>query len=874
MDVIGLRKVTDDGLIDETLRARSLIVPVAYDEASGIYLCSDGTLGFAFVCYGLSGGDESTYGHLEQLLKQDYPAGSMMQFCLYKSADIEAVLANYKNLRDGIDDELMREFVMNRVKFLRRHTREDIRLKDANGIVESVGKVSDTRLIVSFKLPMRSTSTAKTAAIDRIKAAFMDLAELFVSSRQPEDPMGIGRNKLEGDAEQLSEDALFMQDLTAARDWKERVKSLLATVPLYPVEIEPAQYIRILETMINWSDDAVWRHHVFGEWDRGRPIHDQIFDSTTDVVAVDNSTIRLGESCYVKTLSAKRMPESSFFGEAIGFIGDILLGKEKLNCSYMVVSNVHFPDILSVKNTLLRKHQWTTQQAFGPMLKFVPLLAEKKKSMDIVYDDLQKGNRPLQVSHTVVLFARTYQQAVAEAVRAASFWETYHYSIREDRFVTLPVFKNCLPLCTDRAAVEALKRYKTMTSAEAPVVLPVFAEWKGSGTPHLELLSRNGQIMNISLHDTNSNMNAFVAAASGSGKSFLLNAIIIAYLSQGAQVWVIDAGKSYKKTCSLLEGDFLQFGDSDEIRLNPFSMIENWQAQQDSMAELIKLMAFPNQDSDNVQTAELVRLLTDLWDKYGQKLNIDLIAQACLASEDTRVQDMGTQLFSFTSKGPYGRYFNGRNTVSFKKNFTVLELDELQGRKHLRQVVLMQLIYQIQHDMFLSNMRGLGRTKILIIDEAWDLLSDGPVAKFMGLAYRRFRKYKGSAVIATQSINDLYDNAYGRAIAENSNTKFLLGQQSETIENVKQSKKLDYSEGMFTMLKSVHTKTGVYSEIFVDNATYGKGVGRLVVSPFEQLAFSTRAEDVQALNDLQAQGLSVRDAINELLRRRGYSVDE
>ena len=161
MDVIGLRKVTDDGLIDETLRARSLIVPVAYDEASGIYLCSDGTLGFAFVCYGLSGGDESTYGHLEQLLKQDYPAGSMMQFCLYKSADIEAVLANYKNLRDGIDDELMREFVMNRVKFLRRHTREDIRLKDANGIVESVGKVSDTRLIVSFKLPMRSTSTAK-----------------------------------------------------------------------------------------------------------------------------------------------------------------------------------------------------------------------------------------------------------------------------------------------------------------------------------------------------------------------------------------------------------------------------------------------------------------------------------------------------------------------------------------------------------------------------------------------------------------------------------------------------------------------------------------------------------------------------------------
>ena len=195
MDVIGLRKVTDDGLIDESMQARSLIVPTAYDEATGVFLCSDGTLGFAFLCYGLSGGDESTYGHLEQLLKQDYPAGSMMQFCLYKSADIESVLANYKNLRDGMDDELMREFVMNRVKFLRRHTREDIRLKDSNGIVEDVGKVSDTKLIVSFKLPMRSAAGAKMASVDRAKGMFMGLASLFSSEKEDEDPMGIRQSE-------------------------------------------------------------------------------------------------------------------------------------------------------------------------------------------------------------------------------------------------------------------------------------------------------------------------------------------------------------------------------------------------------------------------------------------------------------------------------------------------------------------------------------------------------------------------------------------------------------------------------------------------------------------------------------------------------
>ena len=65
--------------------------------------------------------------------------------------------------------------------------------------------------------------------------------------------------------------------------------------------------------------------------------------------------------------------------------------------------------------------------------------------------------------------------------------------------------------------------------------------------------------MSLSLHDSDTNKNAVIAAESGSGKSFLLNEIIVSYLSEGAQVWVIDAGKSYKKLNEQLDGDFLQF---------------------------------------------------------------------------------------------------------------------------------------------------------------------------------------------------------------------------------------------------------------------------------------------------------------------------
>lgn len=41
-----------------------------------------------------------------------------------------------------------------------------------------------------------------------------------------------------------------------------------------------------------------------------------------------------------------------------------------------------FPEAESTKNTLERKRQFTVNQAYGPMLKFVPVLADKKESFD------------------------------------------------------------------------------------------------------------------------------------------------------------------------------------------------------------------------------------------------------------------------------------------------------------------------------------------------------------------------------------------------------------------------------------------------------------------------------------------------------------
>lgn len=249
----------------------------------------------------------------------------------------------------------------------------------------------------------------------------------------------------------------------------------------------------------------------------------------------------------------------------------------------------------------------------------------------------------------------------------------------------------------------------------------------------------------------------------------------------------------------------------------------------------------------------------------GKGITIDLIAAAFEKDEDRRVRDIGQQLFAFTSKGAYGRFFNGKNNADFRNDFTVLEPDELQGRKHLRQVVLLQLIFQILREMYFGECH---RKKIVIIDEAWDLLKEGEVSVFMEHVCRKFRKYGGSVVIATQSVDDLYSNPVGKAIASNSARMLLLGHKSETIQLVKEQKQLVLSPAGYNLLRSVYTEAGVYSGIFV-YAEKQMGVGRLIVSDFQKLLYSTDPNDVHEIKKYQDQGLSVEEAIRSVMKDRG-----
>jgi conjugal transfer ATP-binding protein TraC len=298
--------------------------------------------------------------------------------------------------------------------------------------------------------------------------------------------------------------------------------------------------------------------------------------------------------------------------------------------------------------------------------------------------------------------------------------------------------------------------------------------------------------------------------------------------------------------------------------MNPFSLVDDFDEESDMITSILEVMAAPRAGLTDFQTAGIKQATREVWQEKGRKALIDDVREKLLAFEDERVRDIGHQLGSFCAGGEHGRYFHGANNVDLNNRLVVLELQQLSGRQHLQRVVVLQLLFQIQ-----SSMVSLPRElpKILLIDEAFQLIASNETAAFIVSFYRQLRKFGATCMICTQSVNDLYASDGAAAIVENSAHMWLLGQKPESIRMVRKEGRLEMPDAAFQLLESVHTVPGEYSEILVRSPA-GIGVGRLVVSEFNRLLYSTKAQDVAQRKALQDRGMTIEQAVNAMLEER------
>ncbi len=192
---------------------------------------------------------------------------------------------------------------------------------------------------------------------------------------------------------------------------------------------------------------------------------------------------------------------------------------------------------------------------------------------------------------------------------------------------------------------------------------------------------------------------------------------------------------------------------------------------------------------------------------------------------------------------------------------TVFELAELKGRGDVQGVVLMLVVFLATQRMYHGSRT---RAKAIVIDEAWDLLSGEDSKAFLEGAARRARsQYRGALVTGTQSVNDYYGSPAARAAWENSDWVIFLAQKDESVELLKQEKRIHCDPGMERALKSLTTADGRYAELVLHGPD-GWRVARLVLDAWSVALFSSRGPAFTAVEKLKAEGLSTLEAIDRI----------
>jgi conjugal transfer ATP-binding protein TraC len=696
--------------------------------------------------------------------------------------------------------------------------------------------------------------------------------------------------------------SLFNHHVYLLRDYRCVISITMPLHPDKPAEVEEAMRIRESvhatlrsahlpgtewgpQELINFVADFFDHERIFGrggdrvlEYDDTRPLRQQV--SNLEVAsAVADYLIKFQkvgqEETALQCCSVRQYPKYYRLGAMGALIGDYYQLALAIPCPFLITMGAIILDYESARTKAQMKAARATQAAGSYMAHFQPDLQDRKRDWDMVLRAFDNGRNVVQMYHQIVLVSRLDDASRSEhAVRAV--WRARGFDLAKDFYLQHQALVAAMPCTLTTGLQKDLRlfgRAGTKTADNAVMTSPLIAEWKGTETPMITLFGRRGQIMTFDLFDNKGgNYNFAVAALSGSGKSVFVNELAFRYMGAGAKVWIVDVGRSYRNLCDLIDGEFIEFSDErkNTICLNPFSMIVDINNDMEMLLPLLAQMASPREPLDNYSYSALAAATKRVWDANGKRATItdvyDLLKTGRLTDDAEHERDLtrlAMSLEPYTRYGVYASYFEGDANIQFHKNFVVLELEELKSKKDLQAVVMQLMMYRITQEMYFDR----SRRKLVIIDEAWDLMGSGSSASFIEAGYRRARKYGGAFGTITQSIEDYYKNEATKAAIQNADWLFLLRQKPESIERLGKEGKLHVDEWMKRQLSSVTTEHGHYSEIFV-HGPVGSGVGRLILDPFSVMLYSTRAEDFQAIKTLKEQGASLVDAIDALLAQR------
>ena len=302
------------------------------------------------------------------------------------------------------------------------------------------------------------------------------------------------------------------------------------------------------------------------------------------------------------------------------------------------------------------------------------------------------------------------------------------------------------------------------------------------------------------------NGNSVVFAKSGAGKSFLVKLEALRSMMFGTEVFVIDPENEYEKMCDAVDGSYIRLSLDSNTRINPFDLpkVIDEEEGEDALRSnlitlhgLLRLMMGGAQAQllggsstmlpslSPVEEADLDTALIETYAKAG--ITNDPLTHRSPVPTMTDLYETllhmggtGPQLAQRLRKyttGTFAGIFSQQSNIDINNAVVVFNIRDLEDE--LRPVAMYIVLNYIW-----NKTKSDQKRRLLIVDEAWQLMQYEDSANFLFSLAKRARKYNLGLTTISQDVEDFIGSRMGRAIVANASMQFLLKQSPTAVDDL------------------------------------------------------------------------------------------
>jgi type IV secretory pathway VirB4 component len=340
-----------------------------------------------------------------------------------------------------------------------------------------------------------------------------------------------------------------------------------------------------------------------------------------------------------------------------------------------------------------------------------------------------------------------------------------------------------------------------------------------------DLSQDNGILYGINMHNSGlvifdrfslENGNSVVFAKSGAGKSFTVKLEALRSLMFGTEIFIIDPENEYQRMCEAVGGSYVRLSLNSATRINPFDLpqvIDTEEADNALRSNIITLHGLLRLMMGGAQAQLLqggVAAMPALSPAEEADLDAALIetyAKAGITNDPLThtgvpptIADLYDTLLHMGGSGPqlaqrlrkyttgtFAGIFSQQSNTDINNPMVVFNIRDLEDE--LRPVAMYIVLNYIW-----NKTKSDQKRRILVVDEAWQLMKYEDSANFLFSLAKRARKYNLGITTISQDVEDFMGSRMGRAIVANASMQILLKQSSSAVDVLSEVFKLTSEE--------------------------------------------------------------------------------